>query len=93
MKEAKYTLPGPWEAVYPADPFAPATVRDATGNVAETVLPDCARLIAAAPDLAAALQRIVRECGAMAASADDDDPGALSVVSRAARAALAKAGL
>lgn len=47
-----------WKAEISDDPFVPASVRDNTGYVAETVMPDCARLIAAAPDLAEALEAL-----------------------------------
>ena len=86
-----------WKAEISDDPFVPASVRDNTGYVAETVMPECAMLIAAAPELAEALRAldIAASVGAQALRGQGLDTAASYVeqASGQARAVLAKAGL
>ncbi len=87
-EQAKHT-PGPWHANTPADDryAANSNIRDVNGNVvAISTMPSIAnaKLIAAAPELAAALKEILDEWESRGAAGSDIDRG---------RTALAKAGL
>lgn len=97
MNDSKHT-PGPWRYVRTngsqttgerlisgARPGYLAEIRDCgSGDVVAN-----ARLIAAAPDMLAALRAVLKECGPL--DSDPDAPGTLNAIGRIARAAIAKA--
>jgi len=85
--------PGPWRYLrsgYGSKSADFDIVTDSGGRVASTPYEDKARLIAAAPELLAALAAIVKEIGPQF-GINDDDTGTLHTVARIARAAIAKA--
>lgn len=85
--------PAPWTT----DGKAETDTLDIVSPLGRIAMLDCshdlvledARLIAAAPDLLAALQAIVNEAGSRMGL--DDTPGSINTMSRIARAAINKA--
>jgi hypothetical protein len=85
--------PGPWTFVESSDARIPDRITSTTGAPVASgsigVNRSDAALIAAAPDLLAALQAIVAEAGPRMGL--DDTPGTINTMSRLARAAIARA--